>query len=98
MHVERETVNNEGKNLEDEISNAEVTCGGEEVTDPKSKQVHIGEQNIVENYTYCAEDGSLHHQISVNDADSAPFSTIKAILTNEILKYITEIEKTETVF
>ena len=79
VHVDRETVNNEAKSLEDEITNAKVTCGGKEVTNPISKQVHIGEQNIVENRTYIAEDGRLHHQITVNDSNSAPHSTIFSI-------------------
>lgn len=79
VHVDRETVNNEAKSLEDEITNAKVTCGGKEVTNPISKQVHIGEQNIVENRTYTAEDGRLHHQITVNDSNSAPHSTIFSI-------------------
>ena len=44
----------------------------------KSKQVHVGEQNIVENHT-TFEDGKLTHTITVNDGSHAPLCTAEAI-------------------
>lgn len=45
----------------------------------KSKQVHIGEQNIVANSTGINENGRIQHVITVNDGNHAPYCTAEAI-------------------
>lgn len=44
----------------------------------KSKQVHIGEQNIVDNHTACI-DGMLTHTVTVNQGNHAPYCTAEAL-------------------
>ena len=52
----------------------------EEIVLEKSKQVHIGEQNIVDNKTYFDENSRfIRHEIKLNDAEFAPKCTQEAI-------------------
>lgn len=81
VHVDRETINNDGVSLEEELKDVKITYGNKEVNSEVSKQVHVGEQNIVENHFYCAEDGSVHHSIKIADG-SGPLSTANAIQTH----------------
>lgn len=86
IHVNRETINDAGGSIKNEVGSAEVTKGNphkkldlpeDKLT--KAKQVHIGEQNITENHTICKEDGTVVHEIRVNDGTSAPACTAEAI-------------------
>ena len=52
--------------------------GDELIDGEKSKQVHIGEQNIVENHTEFKE-GKLTHTITVENGNHAPHCTAEAI-------------------
>lgn len=62
-----------------EINNYSVIRDdGYEITDEKSKQVHIGEQNIVDNHTVF-KDGAVTHTITVADGNYAPYCTAEAI-------------------
>ena len=81
IYVNRETINDAGGTIKNEIENADITRGElhKEVDSEKSKQVHAGEQNITENHTVCKEDGTVVHQIRVNDGTSAPACTAEAI-------------------
>ena len=81
VYVDRNTVNDAGGTKDEEVKNAEITRGEnrEEITNEISRPIHVGEQNIVENHTICNEDGSVVHEIKVDDANSAPKCTQKAI-------------------
>ena len=81
VYVDRDTINDAGGTKDKEVENAEITRGEnrEEITDKISRPIHVGEQNVVENHTICNEDGSVVHEIKVNDAESAPKCTQKAI-------------------
>lgn len=77
VHVEKDTV---GQNLNypAEVANAVVKNGDKFITDDKGKQVHIGEQNIVENHTEFKND-TIIHTVTVNDGSYAPGCTTEAI-------------------
>ena len=45
----------------------------------KSRQVHVGEQNIIGNKTFINKDGVLTHEILVKDGTAAPECTKVAI-------------------
>lgn len=81
VHVERSSVNSHGGSVEAEIADAKITIGenGELITNEKSKQVHIGEQNIIHNRTFVDENGRLTHRITVDDGGYAPSCTQGAI-------------------
>ena len=69
---------------ETESRNAKVTLRNEsgevDMYNEISKGIHIGEQNIIGNRTYCEDKLYLFtHEIEINDADYAPESTISAI-------------------
>ena len=77
VHVEKDTVKS-GNSYMDEIKGAVVVRGDKLVEHPKSKQVHIGEQNIVDNHTEF-KGGKLVHTITVADGNYAPYCTAEAI-------------------
>ena len=81
VHVDRSTINDQAGSIEGEIENVVITIGdkGDLVEDPKSKQVHVGEQNIIENHTYVNSDGKITHEIKINDGVSAPACTQESI-------------------
>ena len=81
VHVERETLNDYAGSVRAELMNAVITVGeeNEDVPGEKSRQVHAGEQNIVENHTFVGEDGVLTHEITVEDGCSAPRCTQQAV-------------------
>ncbi|MBQ3569639.1 MAG: hypothetical protein IJA20_03080 [Methanocorpusculum sp.] len=65
---------------ETEINNYTVMrSDGCEVTGEKSKQVHIGEQNIIENHTYINDNGYIQHTVTVADGNHAPYCTQRAL-------------------
>ena len=81
VSVDRSSINDEGGTVKDEIKDANITRmeQNEVINSEKSRQVHTGEQNIVENHTVCKEDGSVSHEITVIDGNSAPKCTQEAI-------------------
>lgn len=81
VHVERDTLNNQAGSIEGELENAVITIGdkGDNVESLKSRQVHAGEQNIIDNRTYANSAGRLTHEITVNEGSSAPMCTQEAI-------------------
>ena len=81
VHVERSSVNSHGGSVEAEIADAKITIGenGELITNEKSKQVHIGEQNIIHNRTFVDENGRFTHRITVDEGGYAPSCTQGAI-------------------
>lgn len=53
---------------------------GKEVTNLKSRQVHVGEQNIVDNKTYFdKEKKKIVHEVVIEDGNIAPYCTIEAL-------------------
>lgn len=81
VHVDRATLNNSAGSVEGELENALITIGdkGDTVDSLKSRQVHAGEQNIIDNRTYANSAGRLTHKITVNDGSSAPKCTQDSI-------------------
>lgn len=81
VHVDRESLNDYGDSISEEVADAKITIGenGDIVDNEKDKQVHAGEQNIIDNHTYIGEDCSLIHEITVADGSSAPKCTQEAI-------------------
>lgn len=81
VYVDRESINNYGGTEEKELENANITIGenGDSIDNPKSRQVHVGEQNIVENHTYLGDDSRVVHEITIDDGSSAPACTQTAI-------------------
>lgn len=81
VHVDRSTLNNRAGSIAGELENADITIGdnGDQVLSEKSRQVHAGEQNIIENHTYIGVRGKLTHEITVADGSSAPLCTQEAI-------------------
>ncbi len=81
VHVDRSTINDRAGSVEGEIENIVITIGdeGDLVEAAKSKQVHAGEQNIINNRTYVGADGRLVHEITVNEGSSAPACTQESI-------------------
>ncbi|MCR5322055.1 MAG: hypothetical protein K6E85_02050 [Lachnospiraceae bacterium] len=78
VYVKRDTLDNKAQTPEGEVAKATITVGGEEITNEKSRIVHAGEQNITNNETKMTEEG-LTHTVTVNDGNSAPRCTQKAI-------------------
>ena len=91
VHVEKNDVDiTQAANFKDELKGFDVSVGDNTLTVTegmsdedigkieKSKQVHIGEQNIVDNHTEF-KDGRLTHTITVNDGNYAPWCTGAAI-------------------
>ena len=81
VHVDRSSLNNHAGSITGELENASITVGenNDRVMSEKSRQVHAGEQNIVENHTYSGTDRMLAHVITVADGSSAPKCTQEAI-------------------
>ena len=91
VHVDKNDVDvSDAKDFNSETTGFDV-CVGEEMLQIKesmsdkdinnifkSKQVHIGEQNIVENHTEF-KDGKLTHIITIEDGNHAPWCTAEAI-------------------
>ena len=81
VHVERDTLNNRGGSVPGELEQAVIFIA--ETNDPvenlKSRQVHAGEQNIVENHTLLNDEGIVTHEITVLDGCSAPRCTQGAV-------------------
>ena len=77
VHVDRSTLNDMGGSWEAELENAVITIGvnNDPVPSLKGRQVHAGEQNIVENNSYLNQEGIVTHQIVVEDGCSAPKCT-----------------------
>ncbi len=81
VHVDRTTIDDRAGSIEGELKNAKITIGenGNSVDKPKSRQVHVGEQNISDNHTFVNEEGILTHEITVADGTSAPKCTQEAL-------------------
>lgn len=81
VYVDRKSLNDKGGSVELEIENAVITIGdnNEPITFLKSRQVHVGEQNIIHNDTFVSQNGVLTHKITVEDGNSAPKCTQVAI-------------------
>lgn len=80
VHVEMNDNPVKATDWKEETKNFTVTrSDGAEVDSEKSKQVHIGEQNITESHTNINEDGIVEHTIKVHDGDYAPHCTMEAI-------------------
>ena len=79
VHVDRKTIHDGAGTPAGEVEQADIKRGDTEMTNEKSWKIHAGEQNITENHTVCREDGTLCHEITVNDGASAPECTIDAI-------------------
>ncbi len=81
VHVDRDSINDMGGTIEKEVQDADITIGdkNEDVPSVKSRQVHVGEQNITENHTYVGTDYSIIHEITVADGCSAPECTQEAV-------------------
>ena len=79
VHVNRETINDGAGTPLGEVENADIKLGDEDMTNAFSRKIHAGEQNITDNRTYCTEDGTLCHEITIHDGTSAPECTIDAI-------------------
>lgn len=81
VHVDRSTLNNFGGYAEAELKDAVIVIGeeNEPVETFKSRQVHVGEQNISENHCSLNKDGFILHEITVIDGCSAPRCTQMSI-------------------
>lgn len=81
VYVDRESINNHGGSMNAELENAKIIIGenGDTVDNFKSRQVHTGEQNIVENHTYANDDGNVVHEVTVDDGAFAPMCTQEAL-------------------
>lgn len=81
VHVERDTLNDRGGSIPMEVADAVIYIAEtrESVQSEKSRQVHAGEQNIIENHTFLDEDGAVIHDITVQDGCSAPRCTQQAV-------------------
>ena len=79
VHVNRKTINDSAGTAAGEVKNADIKLGDQDMTNEFSRKVHAGEQNIVKNHTNCKDDGSVCHEITVADGNSAPKCTEKAI-------------------
>ena len=88
VHVDRSTINDKATNWEDEVRNVNVDINGDKVDSEKSKQVHIGEQNVINNQSYNNDDGKFTHEITINDMNSGKLCTREAIKD-----HITEFSK-----
>lgn len=79
IHVEKSSVNSSGNSVKEEISGAIIMRGNVPITHEKSRTIHVGEQNIVDNHTEF-KNGILTHTITVNDGSYAPHCTTAAIV------------------
>ena len=61
VNVDHSTIDNHAGSVQEELKNDDITIG-EKVTpieNEKSRQVHAGEQNIIDNHTYVGDNGNL---------------------------------------
>ncbi len=79
IHVEKSSINSSGNSVKEEISGAIIMRGNVPITHEKSRTIHVGEQNIVDNHTEF-KNGVLTHTITVNDGSYAPHCTTAAIV------------------
>ena len=81
VHVDRDTLDNRAGSWKGEIENADITLGehGTPVDSDKSKQVHAGEQNIIDNHSFLNNEGIFTHEITIDDGVSAPKCTQEAV-------------------
>ena len=81
VYVDRSTINDHAGSVEGELKNANITIGenGDPIENIKSRQVHVGEQNIIDNHTYVGDNGNLAHEVTVADGSSAPKCTQEAL-------------------
>ena len=81
VYVNRDSINNDAKTYDKEVEKAEITIGDnrEPITDPKSRPIHAGEQNITMNKCYCNSAGRFTHEITIADGNSAPKCTQESL-------------------
>ena len=81
IHVDIDTLNSRGGSVDKELENADITIGDarDSVSNNKSRQVHVGEQNIIDNHTFANDDGVFTHEITINNGIFAPECTQVAI-------------------
>lgn len=81
VHVDRSTLNDRGGTVGAELEGAVITIGvdNDDVPGLKGRQVHAGEQNIVENHTYVDDSGLVVHEITIADGCSAPRCTQESV-------------------
>lgn len=81
VHVDRNSLKDKAGTVTLELENSVIKIGedGDEVLTEKSRQVHVGEQNIIQNHARVSGDGKFVHEIIVNDGNSAPACTQEAI-------------------
>lgn len=81
VHVDRDTVNDRGGTIALEVENASIYIAetNDMVPSEKSRQVHVGEQNIIENHTALNKDGIVTHFVIVQDGCSGPRCTQQAV-------------------
>lgn len=91
-YVDKSRIDNTANSLKEEVADAKCVTRGEnhaEVDSVKSRQVHVGEQNITENHTRLGENGKLSHEITVSDINSGKLCTQDAI-TDHIKEFNTQ--------
>ncbi len=81
VYVDRDTIDDKGGSISEEVEDADITIGenNDEVESEKSRQVHVGEQNIKNNRTFVNEEGGVTHEITVADGCSGPRCTQEAV-------------------
>ena len=81
VYVDRDTIDDKGGSIPEEVEDADITIGenDDEVESEKSRQVHVGEQNIKYNRTFVNEEGGVTHEITVADGCSGPRCTQEAV-------------------
>ncbi len=81
INIDRKSLNNEGGSVDSEIEKAVITIGSnnDSIIFQKSRQVHVGEQNIINNEIFINNDGILTHKITIENGNSAPKCTQVAI-------------------
>ena len=79
--MDRDTIDDKGGSISEEVEDADITIGenNDEVESEKSRQVHVGEQNIKNNRTFVNEEGGVTHEITVVDGCSGPRCTQEAV-------------------
>ncbi|MBU5227047.1 hypothetical protein KQI36_10390 [Clostridium senegalense] len=79
VHVDRSTINDNVNSRENEVANADVKIADDNIESQKSREVHVGEQNITENHTSLDDNGKVTHKITINDMNSGKLCTQAAI-------------------
>ena len=81
VYVNRITIDNHAGSVEGELKKADITIGenGNSIDNEKSRQVHVGEQNISDNHSFVGGDGNFIHEITIADGASAPKCTQEAL-------------------